>query len=123
ITNAGTSSATGNDFVYGGLRYAARFNLSNADPDLNNDGIYNDPTALSAVLTSARLRLRAAISYNNLTGNDTIATIGNIFTITPPSNFSVRALLEGYHEGIEAANASPSLSTSSAFRALGTSYQ
>lgn len=123
ITNAGTSSATGNDFVYGGLRYAARFNLSNADPDLNNDGIYNDPTALSAVLTSARLRLRAAISYNNLTGNDTIATIGNIFTITPPSNFSVRALLEGYHEGIETANASPSLSTSSAFRALGTSYQ
>lgn len=123
ITNAGTSSATGNDFVYGGLRYAARFNLNNADPDLNDDGVYNDPAPLSAVLTSARLRLRASISYNNLTGNDTISTISNIFTITPPSNFSVRAILEGYHEGIETANASPSLSTASAFRALGNNYQ
>lgn len=122
ITNAGTSSATGNDFVFGGQRYAARFNLNNADPDLNDDGVFNDPTALSAVLTSARLRLRTAISYNNQTGNDTISTISKIFTITPPSNFSVRAILEGYHEGIEAGNASPVLSTSSAFRAIGTSY-
>lgn len=122
ITNAGTSSATGNDFVFGGQRYAARFNLNNADPDLNDDGVFNDPAALSAVLTSARLRLRTAISYNNLTGNDTISAISRIFTITPPSNFSVRAILEGYHEGIEAANASPVLSTSSAFRAIGTSY-
>ncbi len=61
-------------------------------------------TSISATLRNGKLRLsgRATInsaapvsfaSYSNLRSE------GPLFTITPPSNFTVRVLLEGYHQG------------------------
>ncbi len=61
-------------------------------------------SSISATLRNGKLRLsgRATInsaapvsfgSYSNLRSE------GPLFTITPPSNFTVRVLLEGYHQG------------------------
>ena len=85
-------------------QYAANLNVSNADPDANNDEIYNDQGPLSAALTNARLRLRGRATINasipwEYTSISTLETEGPLFTITPPSNFTVRALLEGFHQG------------------------
>lgn len=59
---------------------------------------------LSAVKTDARLRMRARAELNTV-GLEEYTTFkylrnqGPLFTITPASNFTVRALLEGYHNG------------------------
>lgn len=59
---------------------------------------------ISAVKTDARLRLRGRAILNTLGEQEytTFADLRNqgpLFTITPASNFTVRALLEGYHNG------------------------
>lgn len=80
------------------VRYALDLDISRADPDLNDDGQYNDQGPLSAALAKARLRLTARYEIN---GDSTqyIQGEGELFTITPGSNFTVRTLLEGYHKG------------------------
>lgn len=85
-------------------QYAAALNISIADPDANNDEIYNDQGPLSAALTNARLRLRGRSTINasipwEYTSISTLQTEGNLFTVTPPSNFTLRVLLEGFHTG------------------------
>ncbi len=122
IADIAGSSATGADFVFNSQRFAARWNVKNTDPDLNDDGTFNDPGRMSAVLTQARLRLRASISYNNGVGNDTIRAVSKVFTVTPTSNFSVRVLMQGYHQGIEAANATVTPGAATPFRQIGSAF-
>ncbi len=89
------SKGTGSD-----IYFASALNMSIADPDENNDGVFNDMGPLSASLTNARLRLTGKYTINGET--KTIRTEGPLFTITPSSNFTVRVLLEGYHRGSSA---------------------
>lgn len=92
-------------------QFAAELNVSMSDPDLNNDSTFNDQGPISAANTNARLRLTGRslingylLEYNNgLNGVygdiSSLRVESSLFTITPPSNFTVRVLLEGYHEG------------------------
>lgn len=83
---------TGSDVIY-----ALNLNASIADPDENNDGTTNDQAPLSASLTNARFRLTAEYTVNSQLSN--VFSEGPLFTVTPASNFTVRVLLEGYHDG------------------------
>lgn len=96
---------TGSDIMF-----AARVNAGIADPDENNDGLYNDQGPLSASLTNARLRLNYKYTINGESKSD--RTEGPLFTVTPASNFTVRVLLEGYHDGNTANNELRNLGTS-----------
>ncbi|MFP4368211.1 MAG: LamG-like jellyroll fold domain-containing protein [Candidatus Kapaibacterium sp.] len=89
-------------------QYAARLNVGITDPDLNNDSTFNDQGEIGATRTNGRLRLngRATINgyqleYNNSADGlvPTLRVESPLFDITPPSNFTVRVLLEGLHEG------------------------
>ena len=70
---------------------------SRANPDVNRDGINNDQGPLSPTLTNARLRLTGSFTING--EKMPLQTEGPLFTITPASNFTVRIMLEGYHQG------------------------
>ena len=88
-------------FVFNGtgknVQYALNMDASIADPDGNNDGIFNDQAPIAASLANARLRLTGQYTVN---GEEyKMNNEGPLFTITPASNFTVRALLEGYHNG------------------------
>lgn len=85
-------TGTGND-VY----FASAVNFAKADPDINNDGIYNDQGPMAAALTNARLRLTGFYTINKET--DTLRSEGPLFSLTPATNFTIRVLLEGYHNG------------------------
>lgn len=79
------------------VHYALNMDASIADPDANNDGIFNDQAPIAASLANARLRLTAQYTVN---GEEyKISNEGPLFTITPASNFTIRTLLEGYHNG------------------------
>ncbi len=92
-------------------QYAAELNVNVSDPDLNNDSTFNDQGPIAAANTNARLRLTGRslingylLEYNNGTNGafgyvNSLRVESPLFTITPPSNFTVRVLLEGYHEG------------------------
>ncbi len=92
-------------------QYAASLNVSVADPDLNNDSTFNDQGQIAAANTNGRLRLKGRTTLNGYdfeylngaNGNDgelpDLRVESPLFTITPQSNFTVRTLLEGYHEG------------------------
>jgi len=60
---------------------------------------YMEPAKFNAIL---RLQGRATVNsatpfeYGNIS---TLRDVGPLFTITAPSNFTIRALLEGYHKG------------------------
>lgn len=82
---------TGNNVIY-----ALEMNASIADPDEDNDGSF-DQGPLSASLSNARLRLTGQYTINE--GITEIQSEGPLFTVTPASNFTVRMLLEGYHDG------------------------
>jgi hypothetical protein len=101
-------------------RYAADLNFALGDPDLNNDNTFTDQGPLAAVLTNARFRLNTTYPINGATS--ALQGVSSVFTITPASNFTVRVLLQGYHQGIEAASATPAPNTASAFRVLGSSF-
>ncbi len=101
--------ATGNYAFNGtgtGVQYAGLLNVSAADPDPDDDEVYGSTTAaLSAALTNARLRL-SATTGTITTGGTVVGTIrseGPLFTIVPQSNFTVRAVLEGYHTSVTGA--------------------
>ncbi len=94
------------------IRYAVTMDASNADPDLNNDGAFNDQGPIAASLANARLRLTGEYTVN--TENYEITNEGPLFTITPASNFTIRVLLEGFHNGNIAGNL---------IRNIGTSYE
>lgn len=90
-----TFSGTGTN-----LQFAAQLDVSHSDPDPDDDGVYTTGTVpLAATLTNARLRITATPSL--ITTTTTIQNVkgeGPLFTIVPPSNFTVRVVLEGYHD-------------------------
>lgn len=80
--------------VANGRQFAISLNASTANPD-------NAGQPLSAVLTNARLRYTSTTptvihDYSNI---DSVRSESRVFSIVPQSNFTVRALLEGYHDG------------------------
>jgi len=79
------------------IYYATKLDVSNADPDMNNDGKFDDQGPIGAALTNARLRIWGTYIINGQI--DTVRSEGPLFSITPQSNFTVRVLLEGYHDG------------------------
>ena len=84
-------------------KYVAMFlDASMANPDVNRDGNFVDQGALSPVLTNARLRLTTNFTLNNETLP--LQSEGPLFTINPLSNFTLRVMLEGYHNGNVANN-------------------
>ncbi|MFP4368209.1 MAG: LamG-like jellyroll fold domain-containing protein [Candidatus Kapaibacterium sp.] len=87
-------TGTGNN-----IRFAVSLNAGIADPDEDNDGTFDDQGPLSASLTNARLRLTGEYTINE--SMKKMTTEGPLFTVTPASNFTVRVLLEGYHNGAE----------------------
>ncbi|HRP01207.1 MAG TPA: T9SS type A sorting domain-containing protein [Candidatus Kapabacteria bacterium] len=92
-------------------QFAAYLNVSMTDPDMNNDSTFSDQGELASANSNARLRLNARSTINGYTLFHINGTSGEygyvnnlrpeskLFSITPLSNFTVRVLLEGYHEG------------------------
>ena len=92
-------------------QYAGYLNISMTDPDMNNDSSFTDQGELASANSNARLRLNARSTINGYTlfhingTNGAYGYLNNLrpesklFSITPLSNFTVRVLLEGYHEG------------------------
>lgn len=87
-------------------RFAGQFIPNTADPDGDNDGVYNDAaptgqTRLTSALSNARLRL--TYSYT-LPGTTVVSPRAEspLFTVVPNSNFTARVLLEGRHVGAAA---------------------
>lgn len=92
-------------------QYAADLDMAFTDPDLNDDYEYSDQGAITASQTNGRFKLvgRATINGSELTydnGDDGyvnhLLAESELFNITPPSNFTIRVLLEGYHAGTDA---------------------
>ncbi|HPI19004.1 MAG TPA: T9SS type A sorting domain-containing protein [Candidatus Kapabacteria bacterium] len=77
--------------------YAAKLDVSKADPDVNNDGRFDDQGLLPASISNARFRINA--KYNIFNESKFLKSESQLFTITPLSNFNTRVLLEGYHKG------------------------
>lgn len=108
-TDAFTTPTVNPEFQFDGtaaplVQFAGNLNIGTADPDLNNDGIFNDQGAIASTLTNARLRLRGRSTVNSSTPFEytdipTLRSEGPLFTIIPPSNFTARVLLEGLHDG------------------------
>lgn len=92
-------------------QFAAYLNVSVTDPDMNNDSTFTDQGEIAAANSNSRLRLNARSTINGYTlfhingTNGEYGYLNNLrpesklFSITPLSNFTVRVLLEGYHEG------------------------
>ncbi len=116
--NAGYVNAMGlpsavNPFEFQGTasksQFAAMLDLSMANPDLNKDLAYADQGNIEATAINGRLRLFARaninspspLEYDNTPQGfiETLMSESPSFTITPPSNFTLRLLLEGYHAG------------------------
>lgn len=109
-TNAMTLPTINSNFEFPGTtdksQFGLQMNLSVADPDISNDGTYNDQGPIAATMTNGRFRLQGRATINGITleyenGGDgdvpTLRTESPLFNITPPSNFTVRTVLEGYH--------------------------
>ena len=110
-TNAMTLPSTNSTFEFLGTaakaQYAAQLDVSKADPDMNNDFSYNDQGPLGAAKTNGRLLLNGRSTINGITLEyDNLAygfmpslqSMTEYFNITPPSNFTVRVMLEGRHQ-------------------------
>ena len=94
-------------------QYAMDMDMAYCDPDENNDGVYADQAPIDASQLNGRFRLigRASINGSELTYNNEtedgvqdgivyhLLAESRLFNITPPSNFTLRVLLEGYHTG------------------------
>jgi hypothetical protein len=89
------------------VQFAGSLRVDSADADINDDGTYDDRGPISATLTNARLRVRDRAQINTVspleyTSFSHLRSEGPLFTITPASNFTVRALMEGFHKGTTA---------------------
>jgi len=117
-TNAMSLYPNDQEFEFAGAlsraQYAAELNVSVTDPDANKDGVFNDQGPIGAAQNNGRLRLSGRSTLNGYTfeylngsnGSDglmpNLRVESPLFMITPPSNFTVRVLLEGYHSGSDA---------------------
>ncbi|MCX6155970.1 MAG: T9SS type A sorting domain-containing protein [Candidatus Kapabacteria bacterium] len=99
-TNALTIPAT-KYFTFSGannsIDYGLQLNISISDPDALKNGKFEAQGPLAASLTNARLRLTSKYTINSESAF--MQSESPLFSITPSSNFTVRALLEGYHNG------------------------
>lgn len=109
FTNAMTLETT-DAYQFAGVtspvQYAAIMNVSISDPDDNGDNTYDDQAAIPPALTNARLQMKARATINSATAYEytdiaSLVNPGPYFDITPPSNFTVRMLLEGFHSGTD----------------------
>ena len=109
-TNAMTLMATNSLYEFQGTANKSQFgsilNVSISDPDANNDSVYTDQGPLGATQNNGRLKLTGrttingvTLEYDNLTNGvvPNLSSESPLFNITPPSNFTVRTVLEGYH--------------------------
>ena len=110
-TDAMTLKTT-DKFLFSGVttavQYGAELNVSISNPDINGDHTYNDQGVIPPALTNARLRLRGRATINSASAYEytdisSLMKSGPLFDITPPSNFTVRVLLEGFHSGSDQA--------------------
>lgn len=88
------------------VQYAASLNFSITDPDLNNDEDYQDQGPISAAKKNGRFRMSSRATINSegpweYTDIASLRNVGPQFYITPPSNFTVRVILEGFHSGYD----------------------
>jgi hypothetical protein len=111
-TNAMTLPSTNSAFEFLGTssksQFGAQIDVSKADPDADNNFAYNDQGPLGAAQTNGAFQLRGrstingiTLEYDNLSDGrvPSLKSISELFNITPPSNFTVRVLLEGHHAG------------------------
>ncbi|MCL2039464.1 MAG: T9SS type A sorting domain-containing protein [Bacteroidetes bacterium] len=95
-------------------QYAALLDMSIANSDVKNNKSYDEQGKVPSVQTNGRLQLFARANINSPdpleyangeNGKDglikTLMSESPVFSITPPSNFTVRVLLEGYHKGLD----------------------
>lgn len=96
-------------------QFAALIDLSVANPDVKGNLSYDEQGPVPSSQKNARLQLFARANINSpspleyyANGEDdkdgiikTLMSQSARFSITPPSNFTVRVLLEGYHQGLE----------------------
>ncbi len=124
-TNAMTLTAIDNNFEFQGTtnksQYAATLNVAITDPDANDDGATGDQGPMGAAMTNGRLKLSGRSTVNGYVvewDNDADGMMHSLyaesqyFNITPPSNFTVRVIPEGYYTG-----------TTQTITDLGTSYE
>lgn len=110
-TNAMTLPASNNGFEFLGAnsksQFAAQLDVSLADPDENDDFTCSDQAPIAAAKTNGRLLMNARSTINGTTLEydnsadglmPSLQSMTEYFNITPPSNFTVRVLLEGHHE-------------------------
>ncbi len=116
-TNSMTLPTTNNSYEFLGTnsksQYSSQLDVSKADPDLNNNFLYNDQGALGAAKTNGKLRLKGRstingtiLEYDNAAYGlvPSLRTESELFNITPPSNFTVRVMLEGHHNNLAMSN-------------------
>lgn len=116
-TNSMTLPTTNNSFEFLGTtnksQYSAQVDVSKADPDMDNNFQYNDQGALGAAKTNGKFRLKGrstingtTLEYDNGTNGlvPSLRTESDLFNITPPSNFTVRVMLEGHHNAMKMGN-------------------
>ena len=95
-------------------QYAALLDMSIANSDVKNNKSYDEQGKVPSVQKNGRLQLFARANINSPdpleyangeNGKDgiikTLMSESPVFSITPPSNFTVRVLLEGYHKGLD----------------------
>lgn len=92
-------------------QFSGYLNVSITDPDVTGDSSFTEQGPIAAANSNARLRLNGLSTINGydvlyLNGTngadgymDNLRPESKLFSITPQSNFTVRVLLEGYHEG------------------------
>lgn len=119
----GTSSRT---------QYALDLDMSITDPDIDDDYVYSDQGPIEASQNNGRFKLigRATMNGSELSySNGSDGTVrhllaeSELFNITPPSNFTLRVLLEGYHSGSDAVSGGIRQDLAETFEAGGLSIR
>ena len=113
FTNAMSLTEINPEFEFQGSfphksQFAAALNVSITDPDANDDGTTDDQGPMGAAMTNGRLKLEGRSTVNGYVvewDNDSDGMMHSLFAesqyfnITPPSNFTVRVIPEGYYSG------------------------
>ncbi len=137
FTNAMTLTEINPQFEFQGSfphksQYAASLNVSITDPDANDDGTSDDQGPMGAAMTNGRLKLSGRSNVNGYVvkwDNDADGMMHSLFAesqyfnITPPSNFTVRVIPEGYYTPNTVAAGDGAIDvTGSTNNDLGTTY-
>lgn len=88
------------NFVFGTTPFAAQLNVGLSDPDANDDGVFTDQGQMGPARGNGRFRINGGWGYRNSTFNSvtfpTLQSEGPLFNLIPPSNYTVRIVMEGY---------------------------